>query len=251
MLDTLNTAIALGLVCLVLCAKGLARGPARGHVLLAALFVTFLTASTPLPRVVGWLPRFPGTYNWTGKLLELAVGLVAAALLVGHGNWSRRELGLTSSFKPGTGRDILRYLVPVLLVEIVVLGALVPGERPGLEDHLFQLTTPGVTEELAYRGVLLGLVDRAFPGRVRVCGAELGWGAVVSSIVFALWHGLDVSAGWEISVDLAPMAIPGVGGFVLAWCRARSGSLLVPVLVHAGMNEMANLIALAKALGNG
>ncbi|AWM33554.1 hypothetical protein DDQ68_12625 [Hymenobacter nivis] len=43
------------------------------------------------------------------------------------------------------------------------------------------------------------------------------------------------------------MAIPTVGGFVLAWCRARSGSLLLPIFVHSGMNEVAQLVALAKA----
>lgn len=71
--------------------------------------------------------------------------------------------------------------------------------------------------------------------------------AAVTSILFGLWHGLDINARFTISIDVAPMIIPTVGGFVLAWCRARSGSLLLPVLAHAGMNETANLLALMKA----
>jgi len=82
---------------------------------------------------------------------------------------------------------------------------------------------------------------------VRVLGADLGWRAVVTSVLFGLWHGLDVSAHFKMSVEVAPMVIPMVGGFILAWCRARSGSLILPILAHSGMNEVANLIALAKA----
>jgi membrane protease YdiL (CAAX protease family) len=151
------------------------------------------------------------------------------------------------SFRTGTGKDVLRFLVPIMLVETVVLWFLVAGQTPRLEDHLFQLSTPGLTEELAFRGALLALLDRTFPGRVVVVGAELGWSAVVTSIIFGLWHGLDVDSHFKISLDLAPMAIPTVGGFVLAWCRARSGSVVLPIVAHAGMNEVANLIALAKA----
>ncbi|WP_157887102.1 CPBP family intramembrane glutamic endopeptidase [Hymenobacter sp. PAMC 26628] len=107
---------------------------------------------------------------------------------------------------------------------------------------------PGLTEELAFRGVLLALLDRAFAGRVRVLGADMGWGAVASSLVFGLCHGLRVSPDLHVALQLLPMAIPTVGRFVLAWCRARSGSLLLPIFVHSGMNEAAQLVAVAKAL---
>jgi uncharacterized protein len=70
---------------------------------------------------------------------------------------------------------------------------------------------------------------------------------VVSSILFGLWHGLDVDVHFHVSLAVAPMVIPLLGGFVLAWCRARSGNLLLPFFAHAGMNEMANIIGLAKA----
>jgi membrane protease YdiL (CAAX protease family) len=150
-------------------------------------------------------------------------------------------------FNKGTGRDSLRLLIPVLLVEGVALWFLIPGQIPTFEDHLFQLTAPRITEELAFRGGLLALVDRAFLGRRRILGADLGWSAVVTSIIFALWHGLDVSSHLKVSLDIAPMVIPMLGGFILASCRARSGTLILPILAHIGMNEFANLIALAKA----
>jgi uncharacterized protein len=241
------TAAALSLACLLLCLPALRNASSRRYVGFSVLFVMALTTATDLRRVFHWIPRIPGQYNWTGKVLELIVSVVGIALLLSLDNWKREEFGLTLTFNKGTGRDVLRFLIPVLVVESVALWFLIPGQIPTLEDHLFQLTAPGITEELAFRGVLLALVDRAFLGRRRILGADLGWSAVVTSILFGLWHGLDVSSQLKVSLDIAPMVIPMLGGFVLAWCRARSGTLILPILAHTGMNEFANLIALAKA----
>lgn len=241
------TAAALSLVCLLLGLPALGKSGRRSYALWSALFVLVLTTSTDLRRILPSIPEIPGRYNWTGKLLELLVSVVAISLLILLGGWRAKEFGVTFSFARGTGKDVLRFLVPVLLLETLVLWFLIPGQKLTLEDHVFQLSAPGITEELAFRGVLLALLDRAFSGRVRIIGADLGWSAVITSILFGLWHGLDVSAHLAVSVDLMPMVIPTLGGFVLAWCRARSGSILLPIAAHAGMNEMANVIALVKS----
>lgn len=240
------TAMALGAACLLLSLPALGKPKQRGYALWASLFVIALTTSTDLRRVLPIIPNLPGHYNWTGKILELITSLLAVVLLMEFDNWRREEFGLRLSFNAGTAGDCVRFLIPVLLVELVALWFLVPAQMPSLEDHLFQITAPGITEEIAFRGVLLALLDRAFPKRVRFVGAELGWSAVVTSLLFGLWHGLDVNSHFEVSVELAPMVIPTAGGFVLAWCRARSGTLILPILAHSGMNEVANLIALVK-----
>ncbi len=246
------TALALALVCVLLCLPGLLKAASRRYATWATLvfFVSSLAMMSSLERVFPWLPTLPGSGSWhkygLNALLELLVSVGAIALLMGFGGWKREEFGLRLRFNPGTGRDVRRLLLPLLLLEMAVLGLLIPGGPTLLEDHLFMLTAPGLVEELAFRGVLLALLDRAFPGRVRVLGANLGWGAVVSSVLFGLWHGLRVGAGFHVAFHVVPMAIPLAGGFVLAWCRARSGSLLLPMLVHSGMNEAAQLVAFLK-----
>jgi membrane protease YdiL (CAAX protease family) len=240
------TAAALSFLCLVLCIPALTRSGRRRYALWGALFVFVLSTSTDLRRIIP-IPAFPGHYNWAGKLFELIVSLIALALLIGLAKWKREEFGLRLAFNAGTGRAIVRFLLPVLLIELVALWFLVPAGVPSIESHFFQLIAPGITEELAFRGVLLALLDRAFAGRVCLIGAPLGRGTVITSLLFGLWHGLDVDAHLHPTLEVAPMVIPTLGGFVLAWCRARSGSLLLPILAHSGMNEVANLIALIKA----
>lgn len=243
---------ALALVCLLLGLPGLRRGSRWQYLAGAVLFVFCLALATlsDMASLLPWLPVVPGKSHWHDawhqQLLELVVSVAAIAWLMGLGGWRREAFGLRLRFEPGTGQEVRRFLLPLLLAEVGVLWLLVPGGPTLLGNHVFMLTAPGLTEELAFRGVLLALLDRAFPGRVRVLRADLGWGTPVSSLLFGLMHSLRVSADWHVTLPLAPLAIPLVGGFVLAWCRARSGSLLLPLLVHSGMNEVAQLVALIK-----
>jgi uncharacterized protein len=247
LLSAFLTAAALGLACVVLCLPAFRERARAAYAAAAAVYllVDQWVVGLRVSRGVPFLERLH--WNWGGKALEWAVSLVAVALLIRAAHWRPAELGVRLKLERGTVKDILRFVGPLLLAEVVALGFLVPAGAPSLEDHLFQMTAPGLAEETAFRGVLLALLDRAFLRRVRILGAEMGWGAVVTSLLFGLTHGLDVSASGVLSLNLAPMAIPLLGGFVLAWTRSRSGSLLPPILLHAGMNEVALLIGLLKA----
>jgi len=97
------TAAALSLACLLLCLPALREASCRRYVGFSVLFVMAVTTSTDLRRVFHWIPRIPGQYNWTGKVLELIVSVVAIALLLSLDNWKREEFGLTLAFNKGTG----------------------------------------------------------------------------------------------------------------------------------------------------
>jgi uncharacterized protein len=107
-----------------------------------------------------------------------------------------------------------------------------------------------IPEELAFRGVLHGALNRA-------------WGfrgvALAGSLLFGLWHiatslGLTSSnvgltrlfgggiAGMLAGVLLAVFAT-GVAGFVFSWLRRRSGSLIAPIALHWSLNALGALAA--------
>lgn len=52
----------------------------------------------------------------------------------------------------------------------VLIALLFPAEPASAEDLAFQLTMPGLEEELFYRGVLLFVLDQAFQERRRLLG---------------------------------------------------------------------------------
>src|SRR5262249_3428999 len=59
---------------------------------------------------------------------------------------------------------------------------------PSADEAISQLVVIAVPEELFYRGYLQTALDDALPKRVRVLGAEIGGGLLLSSAVFALGH---------------------------------------------------------------
>jgi membrane protease YdiL (CAAX protease family) len=171
----------------------------------------------------------------------LAVTLVADAALVivlfALARWlmrvGLRELG----FRAPT-RAALRFAVaaaPLLwigsiLVNIVQIRLLGPrpqslvvsfGAHEGLEAFVLDVITGGVIAPLAEEPLFRGLVLGGLAQRAPFAAA-----AVVSSLLFALTHGVGV---------LAPIFALGLG---LAYLYRRTGTLWAPILAHALVNAI-------------
>ena len=193
--------------------------------MIAALLVAVNDAL--LTRLYGLLPDLiGGTWNWQGKLLALAATLAIAALpgFV----WIRS--GLTISQEPGS----LRAALPVAALYcafFVIIAVAFPGGKPDGEETAFQLTMPGLEEEPFSRGILLLALDRAFTGRKRLLGVDWGWGAVLSCFLFGMAHAFGFSNG-HFSFDALTMALTALPAFIAVWLRLRTGSLLLPILLH-------------------
>ena len=173
-----------------------------------------------LPDMIG------GAWNWQGKLLALAATLAIAAWPAF--GWRRAGLTLTQA----TGSLKAALPVAVLYCAFFVAIALVcPGGPATGEDVAFQLTLPGLEEEPFYRGVLLFALCQAFTGTKRFLGVDWSWGAVLSCALFGLAHAFGFSNG-SFSFDPMTMALTALPSFIAVWLRLRTGSLLLPVLLH-------------------
>ena len=107
-----------------------------------------------------------------------------------------------------------------------------------------------IPEELAFRGVLHGALERA-------------WGArgvfAAGSLLFGLWHiasslgltsgnaGLTAVLGggvWGQVLGIAGAVVAtAAAGFVFTWLRSRSGSILAPIALHWSLNGVGALAA--------
>jgi len=138
------------------------------------------------------------------------IGFVVAAVL---GSLMPLAIFWVRSRKPGgpaVGESMRRMLEPV--------GALLPDTPK--ERRLFGVlvVTAGVCEELLFRGFLLFYLQEVFPGLPL-------WAAVVgSSAVFGIAHLYQGLGG-----------VLGTAGFgaAMAVLYVASGSLIVPILLHA------------------
>ncbi len=60
------------------------------------------------------------------------------------------------------------------------------SETADFETIAFQWTMPSIDEELFYRGVLLLMMNEAFTRRVTILGAPIGYGGLLTSLLFGL-----------------------------------------------------------------
>lgn len=214
----------------------LGRGRFNLRWLLVAVGLVLLT-NLLLSRVYRLIPEwFGGERNWMGMLLALAATLAIAALPM----FGWRRVGVTLHQRAGS----LWSAIPVALLYCAFFLAIAlafPADAPTGEDVAFQLTMPGMYEEPFYRGILLFALDRAFTGRVRFLGVDWGWGAVLSCFAFGLAHALSYSDG-GFSFDPLYMALTALPSFIAVWLRYRTGSLVLPVLLHNFGNAIGLLV---------
>ncbi len=150
-----------------------------------------------------------------------------------------------------------------MVLAAVAIGALLPVTRPFFLADRYATVSGAliasmiviplqtvIPEELAFRGVLHGTLDRA-------------WGArgvfAAGSLLFGLWHvassfGLTSGnrglsgmlpggpLGQVVGIALAVLAT-AAAGTVFTWLRRRSGSLLAPIALHWSVNGAGALAA--------
>ena len=183
--------------------------------------VVWLSAPDVTARQVGlaWPQRWPGLPTTIACLVLLA--LVA---------WSTLQLrsgalsGPPAPARPGEGR----HAQPPGAATVALLP------RSPLERRLFAVVgvTAGVCEEWLYRGFFLAVVAAVAPG---LPGAVL---VVLAALAFGVAHAYQ---------GLPGVVATGVLGGVLAAVYLSSGSLLLPVLLHA-LIDLRFLLVPASAL---
>ena len=97
---------------------------------------------------------------------------------------------------------------------------------------------PSIIEEVVYRGILLSLFSLLYIDNLHIGNINFGIGVVVTSILFGLWHGLNVNVDFEITISWMAFIYTGLIGFILALVRERTGSLLFPIIIHVIVNIM-------------
>ncbi|MCU7725521.1 CPBP family intramembrane metalloprotease [Actinoplanes sp. KI2] len=199
----------------------------------------------------------------TGLIAGPVVAL-ALVLLARRAGLTWHDLGLSKrTLLPG-----LKYAIGAIVAVGIVyaVGVALPWTRPAFHDVRYHLHLSAalmtafivvplgtvLLEEVAFRGVLLGLVNRHR-------GAT--WASITSSVLFGLWHVLPslrlnhanqavgavlgTDAAGRVLTVLGVVAFTALAGALLCELRRRSGSLLASAALHWATNGMGLLIAAA------
>jgi membrane protease YdiL (CAAX protease family) len=154
-----------------------------------------------------------GLGAWQGLLAcALCFPLFVAAFVGFTELLPRLPAGLASAITPYLGAPAFSFRLPESLALALVL----------------QLLVVALPEELFYRGWLQTAWSRLEPGRgVTVLGARLGHGFFATQALFAAGH-LVSGQPWRLATFFP--------GLLFGWLRARTGSVVAPVVAHALSN---------------
>jgi membrane protease YdiL (CAAX protease family) len=190
-----------------------------------------------LTRAFFTIPNFPlqADWNWLGKTMSFVGMLIVASLPV----FGYRKVGLTFRQRPGFRTPLVVFLI--LMGLFLCLAILDTSEMADIETIAFQWTMPSIDEELFYRGVLLLMMNEAFARRASILGAAIGYGGLLTSLLFGLAHGFGFSEG-SFHFDVITFSVTGIPSLILLWLRERTGSLLLPVLGHSASNGLFTVI---------
>lgn len=216
------------------------------------------TVQIPLAREVWWASLgvlgVLGVLKHLGALVppiaEYAFALAAVAQLYGP-LWIADRLGLD---RTTLGLDTQRWPRDVGLALALGVATIVPFAlahhwwqsalfhrtfRLALADDLpvmilTQLIAVALPEELFFRGYLQGRMERLWPARRTLFGAPVGRALVAASAVFALAHFVG---------EYAPARLgPFFPALVFGVLRARTGSIVAPVVYHAFCNVLSAML---------
>ena len=217
------------LLSLLLFAPGLKTAPRI--VLLAAVLYGLNNLAVVGP--IWWVNQFGLQYNWLGKLLAILLALAVMYRL----RWvSPRDSGLQLP-QPVSQRVV--GLVALAAAALQFGGGYLARHQvhaPSSEALLYQLTMPGLAEELFERGILLGLLSRAFPRNIPFLGTRTSWGGLAITVLFLLGHGFYFAhpdTFWPTAhFPMGRIADKLLFGTLFLWVRERSGSCWAAVATH-------------------
>ena len=172
--------------------------------------------------------------GWSGKLYSILFAIVLFYLC--RKVLTNEDAGLILRQNPGSFLHAGAVMF-ALSVWAWWVGIHSPKGEPDLQTLLYLAIMPGLNEEVVYRGILLGSLDKIMPARRIFLAAPIGWGVITTSLMFGLLHGLWLDSNLSFHVEVAALRNAVISGFIFAWLRVRTGSLVLPIVAH-GLEDL-------------
>lgn len=163
-----------------------------------------------VPVIVMWLRRRPIDFlesRWRGYLNSILIFGIAALVV----------------FPP--------FLVAAHGWQILVGGfnRFRPAAFPNFAGiALYQVFLVALPEEFFFRGYFQSAMNSVFAKRVRFLGVNLGWGFIVTALVFAFAHTVVYYRWWHFAIFFPAL--------VFGYLRERTGTITASMLFHASSN---------------
>jgi hypothetical protein len=184
-------------------------------------------------------------------------GLQAAMALVAIGLWARYSTVDFGLRRPSKSSDVWKAIAwSLLAATLFTLLRYAPNllaHAPPRPDHplggasfagwtLFEGVYVGPTEEVLFRGLLIGILSGAGLGVLRLGRIELSGAAIVAALLFGAAHypGVTAAPWWQTAFQIVYAMVLGL---IYGYWFERSRSLLAPAIAHNATDLLATWVS--------
>lgn len=176
--------------------------------------------------------------NWLPFVVAVLFMYGAVAVL-----WYRkRKIDFLDANKNAYVRSIITFAIFSLIIfppffglahawQVFVYGreGFKLADFPGFWNMLaFQVVLVALPEEFYFRGYFQSAMNILFEKKWKFLGVYLGWGWIVTALVFAFAHSIVYFKWWHFSIFFPALAF--------GYLRERTGTITASVLFHAACN---------------
>jgi membrane protease YdiL (CAAX protease family) len=211
------------------------RSPIASTVLIFALAVVGTLAFAILNSAwADWIQaRLDTSSDLVNGLAFSAFPLVIGGAVVAA---NPRRFGIQVGTTPDRWRLVLLLTLAMSVFAAAALTLIGSNPFRGANPVIQVIAVP-LSEELVFRGVLFALVLGAL-SRVHASGRALWLAAVISGVAFGIGH-LNNLGSYDAIFVVGQAVYASILGVAAGWLRARTSSILPPILMHAAVNLVA------------
>ena len=210
--------------------------------ILLAFSIFFLLNSTLLflPLKFEELRIIGGNWNWNGKIFAVLGSII---FLLFYRKFELKDYHLTLNqnkkfFKKGV------VIISALLLIQIVMGLIYNSPKElYAETIIFQLTMPGIDEEIAFRGIMLGLLIKILKPSSKTFFHPA---IIITSLLFGMAHGLFLNESYELTFNSYPFFNTLIHGMIWGFVTIKSGSILLALISHNIGNVANQLVSMNK-----
>ncbi|WP_353101580.1 CPBP family intramembrane glutamic endopeptidase [Myroides odoratus] len=178
-----------------------------------------------LPKFNSNFDLIKNNWNWSGKFLGIIYGIIAYSLF-------KKYFKENNFF---TIKQNIGNLKPALIGAFgIVLMSMIPWSISAksafnIETLAFQISLPGIDEEIIFRGILLGLLATALKERFP---CSVSPAIMLTAFLFGLTHSLSLNDDYLIDFKPLYFTYTVFTGYVWGWITIKSRSILLAILSH-------------------
>lgn len=209
------------------------------------LIITFFVANS----IILILPlefeffNFTHTYwNFSGKIYSILFSIIFIYIF-------KQRFQKYNYIKLKQEKHSFKKIAPLLLflTFLAVLDGLQTEYKIWENEKLiFQIFMPSLEEEIAYRGILIGLFSNILLKNKVFFTFKINPTILITALLFGLMHALKVELSLNFYFNSYIFTKTFIYGLLWGWVTVKTKSIVLPVLFHSVSNVLPFLITFLK-----